>query len=129
MGTEAASRGLLNYSSTPKCLLAVDCTELYARTNTMTSAEVEARKNVQLENYIKAKQIEGRCMYKMSTQYFIPAGQKALARMGAANAVAKVSEVTAQIDLVGKLLGQILREQAAMKKALRGWPGRGGHVR
>merc|ERR1719247_3711452 len=115
---EAKSRGLLNFSSTPKALLGVDSTDLYRRTNTMTQAEVEARKNVQLENYIKAKQIEGKCLVKMATQNFVPAAQKALARMGAAQAVCKVPEVQAQIDEVGKQLAIVLQQQKALQAAL-----------
>jgi glutamine synthetase len=115
---EAATRGLLNLASTPKALLAVDQVELYKRANCMSRNEVEARVNVTLENYIKNKAIEARCMVKMATQYFVPAANAALARMGASQAVCKVAQVQKNIDRIGVLVGKILDEQSNIKRLM-----------
>jgi len=116
---EAATRGLQNFRTTPKALLGANMEEIYVRTAVMTSAEVDARRNVQLENYVKAKTIEGRCLTQMASKYFVPAGQMALARMGAGQAVAAVPEVAASIQRLSSLLSTVLGQQAALKKQLK----------
>lgn len=115
---EAATRGLPNFRSTPKALLNANMHDIYTRTEVMSSSEVDARKNVLLENYIKQKQIEARCLVQMASKYFVPAGQKALARMGAAEAVASVPQTAATIKRVGALLSTMLGQQAELKKQL-----------
>lgn len=116
--TEAAKRGLPNYNTTPKALLAVDSVPLFTRHKVMTKPEVEARKEVALENYAKQKQIEFKSMVMMASQYFVPAGQMAVARMGAAQAYVKVPETEKTIGTIGALLSTILKEQATLKELM-----------
>jgi len=85
----------------------------------MSAAEVDARKSVLLENYVKAKTIEVRCLNQMVSKYFVPAAQKALARMGAGQAIAMVPEVAATIQRLSSLLGTLLSQQAELKKQLK----------
>jgi len=116
---EAAKRGLPNFRSTPQALLGADMETIYRRTGVLSTPEVDARKNVLLENYIKARSIEARCLVQMTGKYFVPAGQLALARMGASQAVTSVPEVAATLKRVGGLLSAMLSGQAELKKQLK----------
>lgn len=116
--TEAAKRGLPNFRSTPKALLGANMVDIYTRTKTMSEPECNARKEVILENYVKAKQIEARCLAQMCTKHFAPAAHQALARIGAAQAVVKNAEVEKQVAELSGLLGTLLGEHAKLKKHL-----------
>jgi len=54
----------------------------------------------------------------MASQYFVPAGQMAVARMGAAQAYVKVPETEKAIGTIGALLSTILKEQATLKELM-----------
>jgi len=124
---EAAKLGLPNFSSTPKALIGADQETIYTRTKVMKADECNARINVALENYIKTKQIEAKCLVMMSGAYFEPAAQQALARMGASQAAAKTKVTTRKIERLAALLetigssaekmeGQLAHEESDLKK-------------
>lgn len=119
---EAMSRGLANWTSTPKALLGVDQAPIYTRTNVMTSEEVEARKNVSIERYVTTKRIEVKCLVNMAARFFIPSAQRALTRMKAAQmpkAADKPQDIVDQtIERLYGLLCAVLTEQASLKKHL-----------
>lgn len=54
----------------------------------------------------------------MATKYFVPAGQTALARMGAGQVIASVPEVAASIQRLSTLLSVLMRQHAELKKQL-----------
>ena len=72
---EAEKRGLPNVKTTPLALDAMitkKSKELYERTGVYTHAELEARHEIELENYIKKVQIEGRIMGELCTSHILP---------------------------------------------------------
>ncbi len=73
---EAARRGLANVPTTPLALDAL-CTDkarsLFENNNVYNAAELEARHEIELENYIKKVQIEARIMGDLALNHIIPA--------------------------------------------------------
>lgn len=72
---EAARRGLSNYKTTPEALRAQvtqGTIDLYAAHNVMNAKEVHARYEIELEEYIKRVQIEGRILGDIATNHVIP---------------------------------------------------------
>lgn len=73
---EAEKRGLPNVKTTPLALDAMvtkKAKELFENTGVFTHAELEARHEIELENYIKKVQIEGRIMGELCTSHILPA--------------------------------------------------------
>ena len=73
---EAEKRGLPNVKTTPLALDAMitkKSKELFENTGVFTHAELEARHEIELENYIKKVQIEGRIMGELCTSHILPA--------------------------------------------------------
>ncbi len=73
---EAAKRGLPNVKTTPLALDAMVTKKtkaLFENTGVFTHAELEARHEIELENYIKKVQIEGRIMGELCTSHILPA--------------------------------------------------------
>ncbi|MEJ8820340.1 glutamine synthetase III family protein [Lacibacter sp. H407] len=73
---EAEKRGLPNVKTTPLALDAMvtkKSKELFESTGVFTHAELEARHEIELENYIKKVQIEGRIMGELCTSHILPA--------------------------------------------------------
>jgi len=73
---EAERRGLPNIPTTPLALdaLATDKAKaLFEGNNIYSHAELEARHEIELENYIKKVQIEGRIMGDLAINHIIPA--------------------------------------------------------
>ncbi|MBY0477538.1 MAG: glutamine synthetase III [Chitinophagaceae bacterium] len=76
---EAEKRGLPNVKTTPLALDAMitkKSKELFESTGVFTHAELEARHEIELENYIKKVQIEGRIMGELCTSHILPAAIK-----------------------------------------------------
>ncbi len=72
---EAEKRGLPNVKTTPLALDAMvtkKSKELFESTGVFTHAELEARHEIELENYIKKVQIEGRIMGELCTSHILP---------------------------------------------------------
>ena len=76
---EAKNRGLLNLPSTPDCLpyLKEDKNiKMFKETGVLSSVEVDARYNIQLENYSKSMLIEASTMLDMAKKEYLPAISK-----------------------------------------------------
>ncbi len=76
---EAKKRGLNNFKTTPealKVLKAKDTLALYERHGVLNSVELEARYEIELEEYIKKVQIEGRILGDIARNHVIPTAVK-----------------------------------------------------
>ncbi|PKP35354.1 MAG: glutamine synthetase type III [Bacteroidetes bacterium HGW-Bacteroidetes-17] len=72
---EAKKRGLANITSTPPALKAYitkETIDLFERNNILTAKELEARYQINLENYTKKIQIESRVMGDLAKNHIIP---------------------------------------------------------
>ena len=72
---EAEKRGLPNVKTTPHALDAYsskESVEAFERTNVLSSKELEARKEILLEDYARKIQIESRMMGELAINYVIP---------------------------------------------------------
>ncbi len=72
---EAKKRGLSNIKSTPKALDAFTSKEsvaLFSKHNILSKVELEARKEIMLENYIMKVQIESRVMGDLALNHILP---------------------------------------------------------
>ena len=72
---EAAKRGLSNFKTTPEALKArasKQALDLFSEMKIMNHIEVEARYEIELEEYTKKIQIEGRVLGDMSLNHVIP---------------------------------------------------------
>ncbi|MGN6341855.1 MAG: glutamine synthetase III family protein [Ginsengibacter sp.] len=77
--TEAEKRGLSNVKTTPLALDAFvsdAAKKLFSKFDIFTTKELEARHEIQLENYIKKIQIEARIMGEMASTYILPPAVK-----------------------------------------------------
>jgi len=76
---EAEKRGLSNVKTTPLALDAFvsdAAKKLFSKFDIFTTKELEARHEIQLENYIKKIQIEARIMGEMASTYILPPAVK-----------------------------------------------------
>jgi glutamine synthetase len=76
---EAHKRGLPNVRTTPLALDALitdKSFQLFENNNVLSQVEVEARHEIELENYIKKVQIEARIMGELCTSHILPAAIK-----------------------------------------------------
>lgn len=72
---EAASRGLSNHKTTPEALkakISEKSLDLFAELNIMNHVEVEARYEIELEEYSKKIQIEGRVLGDIARNHVVP---------------------------------------------------------
>ncbi|MDR0791720.1 MAG: glutamine synthetase III [Chitinophagaceae bacterium] len=72
---EAEKRGLQNVKTTPLALDALDtdkAKQLFENNNVYTPRELEARHEIELENYLKKVQIEGRIMGDLALNHIVP---------------------------------------------------------
>ena len=72
---EAAKRGLSNFKTTPEALkarISKQSLDLFSELNIMNHVEVEARYEIELEEYTKKVQIEGRVLGDISKNHVIP---------------------------------------------------------
>lgn len=72
---EAEKRGLSNYKTTPEALKArasKKAIELFSKIGVMNKIEVEARYEIELEEYVKKIQIEGRVLGDIARNHVIP---------------------------------------------------------
>jgi glutamine synthetase len=76
---EAAKRGLSNHKTTPEALkakVAKNALELFEGLNIMNHVEVEARYEIEVEEYVKKIQIEGRVLGDIARNHVIPTAIK-----------------------------------------------------
>ena len=72
---EAAKRGLSNFKTTPEALkarISKQSLDLFSELNIMNHVELEARYEIELEEYTKKIQIEGRVLGDISKNHVIP---------------------------------------------------------
>jgi glutamine synthetase len=72
---EAKKRGLNNFKTTPEALkaqISKKAIELFAAHSVMNKVEIEARYEIELEEYIKKVQIEGRILGDIATNHVVP---------------------------------------------------------
>lgn len=121
---EAAKRGLPNVKDTARALDAYitdEAKKTFEEFNVMSAIELEARNEIQLENYILKLQIEARLMSEMAMTQVIPAAikyqnklinnAKGLKEFGLA-----VDHVSAVLDKVNGYMGTIQSAVDAMNK-------------
>ena len=76
---EAKKRGLSNNKNTPSALkvkIAPETIKLYASLNVMNKTEIEARYEIEVEQYIHSIQIEGRVLGDIARNHVIPTAVK-----------------------------------------------------
>ena len=76
---EAQKRGLPNIRTTPLALDALiteKANQLFENNDVLSQVEIEARHEIELENYIKKVQIEARIMGELCTSHILPAAVK-----------------------------------------------------
>ncbi len=76
---EAEKRGLANVRTTPLALDALiteKSIQLFENNDVLSQVEIEARHEIELENYIKKVQIEARIMGELCTSHILPAAIK-----------------------------------------------------
>lgn len=76
---EAEKRGLNNFKDTPRSLNIWDeerIVAMFEKFEVLTRREIEARKEIDLENYVHKVQIEARLMEDLTQNYIIPAVTK-----------------------------------------------------
>ena len=72
---EAAKRGLSNFKNTPEALRAQitkEAKDLMIKNGVMNEIEIMARYEIEMEEYVKKVQIEGRVLGDMATNHVIP---------------------------------------------------------
>jgi glutamine synthetase len=75
LGSGAKKRGLSNFKTTPQALKArasKQALDLFSEMGIMNHIEVEARYEIELEEYTKKIQIEGRVLGDITTNHVIP---------------------------------------------------------
>jgi glutamine synthetase len=76
---EAKKRGLSNFKDTPRALEVMvkkETKELFNRLNVLSDIELEARYEIELENYILKLQIESRTLGDLAQNHIIPTAIK-----------------------------------------------------
>ena len=123
--SEAARLGLPCFKNTPEavdCMVAPATIECFERMKVLTRRELESRREIALEQYCKALNVESRIVAEMVSTKFIPVAlryQTELAANAAALKSAGRTPDTRLLDLVGKLLAS-LQDEAEKLAAIRG---------
>jgi len=127
--TEALSRGLSNLKDTPRALKVWDNKEvirLFDEMGVLSPRELDARKEIEFENYILKIQIESRLMGDIVQNYFIPAAvtyqNKLIENVSGLLKIFGDKEgrviAKAQIELLEKISGHINSMKSASDKML-----------
>ena len=127
--TEALSRGLSNLKDTPRALKVWDdkkVIRLFDEMGVLSPRELEARKEIEFENYILKIQIESRLMGDIVQNYFIPAAvtyqNKLIENVNGLLNIFGDKEgrviAKAQIELLQKISGHINSMKSASDKML-----------
>ena len=127
--TEALSRGLSNLKDTPRALKVWDdkkVIRLFDEMGVLSPRELEARKEIEFENYILKIQIESRLMGDIVQNYFIPAAvtyqNKLIENVNGLLKIFGDNEgrviAKAQMELLEKISGHINSMKSASDKML-----------
>lgn len=112
---EAKKRGLNNFKTTPealKVMTAKNTLALFEKHKIMNKVEVEARYEIELEEYIKKVQIEGRILGDISRNHVIPTAVSYQNKL--------IENVQGLKDIFGKDYEQYASEQINLIKQISG---------
>ncbi|MBW4359948.1 glutamine synthetase III family protein [Flavobacterium taihuense] len=112
---EAAKRGLSNFKTTPEALKArasKQAIDLFSEMGIMNQIEVEARYEIELEEYTKKIQIEGRVLGDISKNHVIPTAIKYQNTL--------IENVKGLKDIFGADFESIAKEQIILIKEISG---------
>jgi len=118
---EAERRGLPNIKSMIEAvdtLTTEKAVKLYEKFGIFTKAELESRKEVLYETYIKTINIEALTMIEMASKQIVPAVIRYSKSL--ADTVLAVKEAGADASVQAQLLGEVSRKLSDMKSALSG---------
>ncbi|HSD05994.1 glutamine synthetase III [Flavobacterium sp.] len=110
---EAAKRGLSNYKTTPEALKAratQQALDLFSEMGVMNHIEMEARYEIELEEYTKKIQIEGRVLGDISKNHVIPTAIKYQNTL--------IENVKGLKDIFGSEFESIAKEQIVLIKEI-----------
>lgn len=110
---EAARRGLSNFKTTPEALkiqIAESTIELFEKHRVMNKVEVEARYEIELEEYTKRIQIEGRILGDIAKNHIIPT---AIAYQNTL-----IQNVSGLKEIFGQFYGQYAGQQIELIKEI-----------
>jgi len=110
---EAKKRGLSNYKTTPEALKAKvskAALDLYSELNVMNRVEVEARYEIELEEYTKKIQIESRVLGDISRNHVVPTAIRYQNTL--------IENVKGLKEIFGKDFEQIAKEQISLIKEI-----------
>ena len=126
---EAEKRGLLNLKTTPDALpyfVSDKNVELFTKHRVFTRAEMFARYEIMLENYVKVLDIETKTMVRMVRKNVIPAAcsyTRALAETAAAKAAVSgglpCKAEKAMLTILSELLDQLYERNVRLEAVLR----------
>ena len=126
---EAEKRGLLNLKTTPDALpyfVSDKNVELFTKHRVFTRAEMFARYEIMLENYVKVLDIETKTMVRMVRKNVIPAAcsyTRALAETAAAKAAVSgglpCKAEKAMLAILSELLDQLYERNVRLEAVLR----------
>ncbi|MCG8476222.1 MAG: glutamine synthetase III [Cytophagales bacterium] len=123
---EAEKRGLPNVKNTPESLNAYisdKAVELFERNNVLTRRELEARREILLERYVRKIQIEARVIGDLCTNHVIPtalkyqnmliANARGLKELGldGSNAVATLKKLSVYVDTLRTEIQAMVNER------------------
>jgi glutamine synthetase len=112
---EAASRGLSNLKTTPEALkarISKQSLDLFSELNIMNHVEVEARYEIELEEYTKKIQIESRVLGDISKNHVIPTAIRYQNTL--------ITNVKGLKDIFGEDFENIAKEQIFLIKEISG---------
>jgi glutamine synthetase len=110
---EAAKRGLSNFKTTPEALkakISKDALELFSEMGIMNQIEVEARYEIELEEYVKKIQIESRVLGDIATNHVTPTAIRYQNTL--------IENVKGLKDIFGAEFETIAKEQIRLIKAI-----------
>jgi len=110
---EAKKRGLSNHKTTPEALKAKvskKAFDLFAELGVMNHVEVESRYEIELEEYVKKIQIEGRVLGDIARNHVIPTAIKYQNTL--------IENVRGLKEIFGKDFEKIAKEQIALIKEI-----------
>lgn len=124
---EAAKRGLSNMKDTPSALKVwkqKKVQEMFDRLNVLTPEEVHARYEIEVENYIRRREIEARVTVDIAMNHILPSALSYQSRLvenvlglkdvlGAAEAKAATKT---QVDLIKEISGNVNAMKSAIDK-------------
>ncbi|MDD5167599.1 MAG: glutamine synthetase III [Syntrophales bacterium] len=123
---EATKRKLPNYKTTPialKALVTKKALDLFDKYKVLSNVELKSRYLIYLERYIKDLEIEVKCLNNICLGQVIPAAtvyQKTLAKAinGTREALGKSADLTAQQELLKKIIGLVNKIYSTNKEIL-----------